>query len=51
MPQFLSSILIHMIFSTKNREPFITPAIETELHPVSSVTPMINCPPLSEAVT
>jgi REP element-mobilizing transposase RayT len=22
-----------MIFSTKNREPFITPAIETELHP------------------
>jgi putative transposase len=33
MPQSLSSILIHMIFSTKNREPFITPAIETELHP------------------
>jgi putative transposase len=33
MPQSLSSILIHMIFSTKKREPFITPAIETELHP------------------
>ena len=33
MPQSLSSILIHLIFSTKNREPFITPAIETELHP------------------
>lgn len=33
MPQSLSSILIHMIFSTKNREPFITPAIETKLHP------------------
>ena len=32
MPQSLSSILIHMIFSTKNR-PFITTAIETELHP------------------
>ena len=32
MPQSLSSILIHLIFSTKNREPFITPAIETELH-------------------
>jgi REP element-mobilizing transposase RayT len=31
--QSLSSILIHLIFSTKNREPFITPAIETELHP------------------
>jgi putative transposase len=33
MPQSLSSILIHLIFSTKNREPFITPAIELELHP------------------
>ena len=33
MPQSLSSILIHLIFSTKNREPFITPAIESELHP------------------
>ena len=28
MPQSLSSILIHLVFSTKNREPFITPAIE-----------------------
>ena len=33
MPQSLSSILIHLVFSTKNREPFITPAIESELHP------------------
>src|SRR5947207_12429338 len=33
MPQSLSSILIHLVFSTKNREPFITPAIEGELHP------------------
>ena len=33
MPQSLSSILIHLVFSTKKREPFITPAIETELHP------------------
>ncbi len=33
MPQSLSSVLIHLIFSTKNREPFITPGIETELHP------------------
>jgi len=33
MPQSLSSIIVHLIFSTKNREPFITPAIETELHP------------------
>ena len=33
MPQSLSSILIHLIFSTKHREPFITPEIEVELHP------------------
>jgi putative transposase len=33
MPQSLSSILIHLIFGTKNREPFITPLIEKELHP------------------
>lgn len=33
MPQSLSSILIHLIFSTKNREPFITPQIELELYP------------------
>ena len=32
MPQSLSSILIHLIFSTKNREPFISEAIEKELH-------------------
>ena len=33
MPQSLSSILIHLVFSTKNREPFITRVIESELHP------------------
>ena len=33
MPQSLSSILVHLIFSTKNREPFITEAIEKELYP------------------
>jgi putative transposase len=33
MSQSLSSILVHVVFSTKNREPFITPIIEAELHP------------------
>jgi len=33
MSQSLSSILVHLVFSTKNRETFITPAIESELHP------------------
>jgi putative transposase len=32
MPQSLSSILVHLIFATKGREPFITPAVERELH-------------------
>jgi putative transposase len=32
MPQSLASVLIHLVFSTKHRQPFITPVIETELH-------------------
>jgi REP element-mobilizing transposase RayT len=32
MAQSLASILIHLVFSTKMREPFITPEIEPELH-------------------
>jgi len=31
MPQSLSSVLVHLVFSTKHREPFITSAIEPEL--------------------
>jgi len=31
MPQSLSSVLVHLVFSTKYREPFITSAIEAEL--------------------
>jgi REP element-mobilizing transposase RayT len=33
MAQSLSSILVHLIFSTRNREPFISPIIESELFP------------------
>ncbi len=32
MPQSLSSILILLVFSTKNREPYITEKVEPELH-------------------
>jgi REP element-mobilizing transposase RayT len=32
MPQSLSSILVHLVFSTKNREPFISGAVERDLH-------------------
>jgi len=33
MPQSLSRILVHLVFSTKNRERVLTPRIQTELHP------------------
>jgi putative transposase len=33
MPQSLAAILVHVVFSTKNREPFIQPEIEAELFP------------------
>ena len=32
MAQSLSSVLIHLVFSTKDREPFISTEIEPELH-------------------
>jgi REP element-mobilizing transposase RayT len=32
MPQSLASILVHLVFSTKNRHPWIRPEIEPELH-------------------
>ena len=48
MPQSLSSILIHLVFSTKNREPFITPAIEPELHPhMASIFRALKSPSLT----
>lgn len=48
MPQSLSSILIHLIFSTKNRELFITPAIESELHPyMASIFRSLKSPSLT----
>ncbi|HEY3323010.1 MAG TPA: IS200/IS605 family transposase [Planctomycetota bacterium] len=33
MPQSLACVLVHAVFSTKNREPFIQPDIEKELYP------------------
>lgn len=32
MPQSLSRVLIHLVFSTKNREPFISPDVRPRLH-------------------
>ena len=47
MPQSLSRVLIHLVFSTKNREPVITPEIRTELHPyLAGTLDNIDCPSL-----
>ncbi len=47
MPQSLSRILVHLVFSTKNRERFLTPAVQTELHPyLAGVLKAIDCPSL-----
>ena len=47
MPQSLSSILIHLIFSTKNREPFLSPEIEAELYPyIASIFKVMKSPAL-----
>ena len=32
MPQSLSTVFIHMVFSTKNREPWLRPDIRAETH-------------------
>ena len=45
MPQSLSRILVHLIFSTKSREPILTPPIQAELHPYLAVVLSDNqCP-------
>jgi REP element-mobilizing transposase RayT len=47
MPQSLSRILIHLVFSTKNRERILMPAIQTELHPyLAGTLDNIECPSL-----
>ncbi len=47
MPQSLSNILIHIVFSTKNRSDWIRPEIETELYPYLATSfQSFNCPAL-----
>jgi len=48
VPQSLSSILIHLMFSTKNREPWIRAAIESELFAYgTTVLKNAGCPTLA----
>ncbi len=47
MPQSLASLLVHLVYSTKNREPFITPDIESELYAYqASLFQAQGCPAL-----
>lgn len=47
MPQSLSRLLAHLIFSTKHREPWITPAIRNDLHSyLGGVLKHIDCIPI-----
>lgn len=48
MPQSLSSILVHLVFSTKNREPWIRSSVESELFAYSTtVLSNAGCPSLA----
>ena len=48
MPQSLANIYIHLVFSTKNREPLILPPYEKELHKyITHVCNEIGCSALA----
>jgi putative transposase len=47
VPQSLSKILVHVIFSTKNREPTISPEIRPSLHAyITGILKNLRCPSL-----
>lgn len=47
MPQSLARVLIHLVFSTKNREPTIGPNIRPELHAyLGGILDKLGCSPL-----
>jgi putative transposase len=47
MPQSLSNLLTHVIFSTKNREPFLIEACRDEMHAyLVGILNHLDCPPL-----
>ncbi len=48
MPQSLSRILIYLVFSIKDRAPFLTPEIRAETHPyLTAILRDNECPPLN----
>ena len=45
MPQSLSQVMIHLVFSTKNREPFINQTIQDRLHGyILGILSQMKCP-------
>ncbi len=47
MPQSLSKVLVHLIFSTKHREPLISESIGPRLHGyIAGILDNLNCPSL-----
>jgi putative transposase len=48
MPQSLSAVYLHLIFSTKNREPWLADgALRTETHAfLGGVSKKLDCPPV-----
>jgi putative transposase len=47
MAQSLANVLVHLVFSTKNRRPLIRPEVEHELHPyLAAVCREMGCPAL-----
>ena len=48
MPQSLSSVYLHVVFSTKNREPWLQdPSLRAECHAfLGGVSKQLDCPPV-----
>jgi len=48
MPQSLSAVYIHLVFSTKNRQPFLdAPDIRTKLHAqIGGISKTLGCAPI-----
>ena len=48
MPQSLSAVFIHLVFSTKNRRPFLRPdTLRIEMHAyLGGISKTMDCPPL-----
>ncbi|MBI5526882.1 MAG: IS200/IS605 family transposase [Deltaproteobacteria bacterium] len=52
MPQSLSRILVHLIFSTKNRQPLIAPDVQGRLHGyIPGILHNLGCVPIQTGGT